>query len=92
MAHPIKKTKSPVWGIHIDKIPSVNGSVWGKSIQRLTKEEYIANIDNAVTMTDQVATGNGCSHDVALKQVEKDEGFYFLPTHRKLILDEAKRP
>lgn len=83
-------TASPRQGFKFDRVPSKRASMCGGSCTVHYPFSYGPILDCVFEMADQVANGNGISHDAAVAQVLRDEGWTLLPTHRAAILAKLK--
>ncbi len=86
MPEKIGKKVTKRHSLPFDSIPTMKGSVWGYSIRRYTPEDYSAILDSAYEMVDMIAHSNNTTFKDAMAQVLKDEGWYLLPTHKRMIL------
>jgi len=87
MAQKFWKQASPRHGFVFDEVPTVRGSMYGGSIVKHYPECYGPILDCVFEMTDDIATSNGVTHDAAIGQVLKDEGWRVLPKHRRQIIE-----
>jgi hypothetical protein len=90
MSQAIEPMRSPRHGFRFAHIPTVRGSTYGGSIVRHYPDSYASILDCVFEMADDVATSNSWTHDRAIEQVLKDEGWRLLPRHRKLILQRLQ--
>lgn len=87
MARYIGKTTTKRNHLPYNRIPTVRGSVYGYGFLRYDEETYDNILDCVYEMSDMIAESNGISIDAAISQVLKDEEWYILPSHRKMIVE-----
>ena len=82
----VGKSTTPQYSLPYDRVPTVRGPIWGYSVDRYTSRDYSAILDCVYEMADMVASSNGGTIEESINRVLKDEDWYILPTHKKLII------
>lgn len=90
MAELVGHHKSPRHAIPFKEVPTIKGSMYGGSIVKHPTEFYGPILDCVYEMADQIANGNGETHERAIEIVLKDEGWRVLPKHKKQIIEKLR--
>ena len=91
MTRKVPPTTSARHGFTFSAIPTVGGSAYGGSYPNgcgatQPSVDYGQVLDCVFEMAGDLADCNGLSHDRAVDQVLRDEGWRILPTHRAEII------
>lgn len=86
----VGKQKSPRHGFEFSEVPTVRGSMYGGSVVVHHADSYGAILDSVFEMASDIADANGVTHESAICQVLKDEGWRLTPKHKAMILEKLK--